>query len=290
MAKDLNERTYESGFIASIASSPQIRLKNAPCHLTGIDEEKYGYDVELNLEKPGIPIFLQFKVPKKIKQRKVHEITNSFGPDASCIRFCMPIRANKKFRQHYKLIETESDNAPCLVFYSTPKYSTSDEHDNAFANRSVHQLSVYFSPTEIGRIKSLNSCKIGYFTNSNNAVLCSYRKRLIVDTSIVRAHTFHQMIDSAHEKLCANDNSLGENIDIVFEHTLGRNAAVKTKKMMLPRAPSRGTMSFVVANYREVIVRRGESDYYPSKIRMLAKAAREKMGARLFILYSGVAT
>ena len=282
MTKKLDETTYLIGFTTSVDNSPLVHINQAPHHLTSIEEGREGYDMEINLDKPGIPIFLQFKIPNKKTKPKLTKITNVLGEDASCIELFMPIRKNDDYSQHHKLIELEKIKAPCIVRYSSPEYSTYEDHNNAFMNRSVHQKSVYFSPVEIGRIESIPSCGIGYLTKSGGAVVYPSIKE-------INAYTFNEVIGYAGKTMNANRKTLSDALDDVINVATDIFQIPKKfilSKPRLPRSPKDGTLSFMVQTSNEIEIDMNHQLYYRYKINIMAAIARTHMNASLLILNS----
>ena len=282
MTEDLNERTYEADFGTCLDRCPLVDLEET-YYTKPLEEKKYGYDARFDLKKPGIPIFIQFKVPNKVSPQKACEIANRFKASASSVNLCMPLNPVDGFRQHHNLIRTENRESPCLTLYSTPKYSTQNEHRVVFKNRSVHQHSVYFVPTEIGKIGSVSSCNIGYSTISKNAVLYSHRERVIVDSKDVKAYEFPDMISLAVKKLQIHNVSFERNIDEVYNQKIGKNVPVQITRLKPPKIPPEGTLGYIIAHTESVNIDRDQQGYYSAKINMLAKKARDEMEAKLFL-------
>lgn len=282
MTEYLNERTYEANFETCLDNSPIVDLQQT-YYTTPQEEKKYGYDVRFDLKMPGIPIYIQFKVPNEVSPQKTHEIANHFGQNALSVNLCMPVNPDDGFRQHRNLIRTDRKNKSCLTLYSTPNYCTLDEHNKVFANRAVHQRSVYFLPKKIGKIGSVNSCNVGYFTKSDNAVLYSHKNRMIVDTKDVNAYTFLDVIGLADKKLQMHNNSLQENLDKVYDQKIGKNIPVTKKEIRWPDGPSAGTLNLMIARNEYISIDRSQPGYYAAKITMLAEKARDEMGAGLFL-------
>ena len=282
MSEYLNERTYEANFETCLDNSPLVDLQQT-YYTTPQEENKRGYDAMFDLNRPGIPIFIQFKIPDEVSPQKAREIANHFGAGALNLGLSMPLNPDFGFRQHRKLRRNDRKRRPCLTLYSTPKYSTQNEHRRAYESRSVHQQSVYFLPKEIGKVKSVNSCKIGYFTGSNNAALYSHKERAIVKTKSVKAYTFLDVIGLAVKKLQMHNYSLQENIDEVYNDKIGKNVSVTKKVFRFPSGPSEGTLGFMVTHEEYENINRNQQGYYAAKIDMLARMTHDKMGTRLFL-------
>ena len=282
MTKDLNEGTYGANFETCIDNCVLVDLKQA-YRTTSKEEKKCGYDGIFDLKRPGIPIFIQFKIPDEVSSQKAHEIAKHFGREAYNVNLCMPLNPDDGFRQHHNLIRTDRKNKPCLTLYSTPNYSTLGEHYKVYENRSVHIESVYFVPTEIEKIGSVSSCKVGYFTKLDNAVLYSHKNSVIVESKGVNAYEFSDVIDLAIKKLEMHNYALQENIDVVYNQAIGKNIPVTKKERRLPDATPPGTVGFMLMREEYVNVNRNQKGYYTAKINMLTEKARDEMGARLFL-------
>lgn len=286
MARDLNEDNYKTGFINGLDVSSLVEIKNTPYLITAISEKTRGYDAVINLKRPGILMFLQFKVPDNIADVKAKQISSALGEDVSCIEYCMPIRAKDNFQQHQNLLHTEQIYMPCLTFYASPMFNTYHAYDTANTKKCVHEKSVYFSPVEIGAIPSANSCKIGYLTESGDAILYAHANRTIAHARKVKAYTFSDVASSAYKRLHQSENNLHYNIDEVYDHiikgVLGPDHALAIEEEDLPRRSSSGHLNYLMTQQTKYTKIDKNSAHYDIKVSILMSVA-EFMGATLFI-------
>lgn len=288
MKKDLPEETYRSGFISNLDGPLLMDIQNVPYVITAVGEKTGGYDAVINLKKPGILMFLQFKIPDNMASVKSKQISNSLGEDVSCIDYCISIKAKDEFRQHRNLLYTELAFMPCLSYYASPTFNTCYEYGIERMKRSICNKSVYFSPVEIGAIPAVSSCKIGYPTTTGDAVLYTHANRSITHAWKVHAYTFDDVVSAAYEKLDESRNSLHQNIDDVYEHViygiLGSDHALAIREEGLPQRLPDDQLKYFLARQSKYTKGDKNGRHYDIKIKILMSVA-ELMDATLFIMH-----
>ena len=287
MTEYLNKETYETGFIDSLDGLVMTDIRNVSYLITAISEKTGGYDALINLNKPGMLMFLQFKVPKKISSVKARQISEALKEDISCVKYHMKINTKDEFRKHKDLLHTELEFIPCVSFYVCPLFNTYHEYNIEYGDRCVHEKAVYFSPIEIGTIPSANSCRIGYSTETGDAILYTHDGGFISHTRKVHACTFDDVFSSAYDRLHENGHDLHKNIDDVYEHVvhgiLGPSHALALKEEDFPQRPLGDELYFLA---RQSKYKKGDKvgRHYDMKIRILMSVA-EYMGATLFVMH-----
>ena len=99
----------------------------------------------MKLNRPGVPLFLQFKLCDWMTRRSCREAREA-GFDVPCYR--MHLRSARFSRQHEMLLDLEARNQE--VFYTAPKFHQPDELSHAFLQHSVCARSVWIRPNDIG--------------------------------------------------------------------------------------------------------------------------------------------
>ncbi len=109
-------------------------------------EGQLGYDVRL--DKPGYPIFLQFKLSHYMKRANAREISqyNLFPEGTRFYRMYLRPRAvSKQHQRLFALGEREH-----YVYYASPAFHEQFELNNAYLNHEVRTRSVFIRPRWIG--------------------------------------------------------------------------------------------------------------------------------------------
>jgi hypothetical protein len=133
-----------------------------------------GYDVQIPFA--GVPLFLQFKLSDCMVRRTAFEVQQGlFMPPF----FRMHLRPMKHSQQHRLLLDLECKGR--LVFYAAPHFHKPGELNDAYLNSEVINRSVFFKPSQIGRLPDDNHHHVS-FKAGKPAYLCS-EPRLIQEES-----------------------------------------------------------------------------------------------------------
>ncbi len=104
-----------------------------------------GYDVRLN--RPGVPLFLQFKLSERMSSRGCRE-HKSGVISTPCYR--MSLRPSRHSDQHALLLDLERKRNE--VYYSAPAFHEPHELDAAYSTKQVRQRSIWIRPQTIGQL------------------------------------------------------------------------------------------------------------------------------------------
>jgi len=129
MTPDISEFTY--GFALTNELVGWMALSSVPIFPSLIEEGKAsgGYDVKL--DRPGVPLFLQFKRPHVMKRRSSNEIKNlGLTLEVPFHRFAITER--KRSLQHTSLVTL--DNGINEVYYVAPIFHTLDVINEAWSS------------------------------------------------------------------------------------------------------------------------------------------------------------
>ena len=121
-------------------------LSAAPVFPSLIEEGGAGGGYDLKLEKPGLPLFIQFKRSECIMLPSGREIKAGAVLGTPYYRF--PVTASHESEQHKMLIDW--DVAPNEVFYAAPMFHTKAEFDQAYLAGEIRQRSFFVRPRTIG--------------------------------------------------------------------------------------------------------------------------------------------
>jgi hypothetical protein len=109
----------------------------------------FGYDVVL--QRPGVPLFLQFKLIEQMVRGNANEAKRGhFSPPF----YRMHLRSRKISDQHQSLISLEQSGND--VFYVAPRFHTTSGLNSAYAIHQVWNRSFRIRPFEIGPLPDDN--------------------------------------------------------------------------------------------------------------------------------------
>ena len=304
MPRIVNEATYQADFLASLKASKIVNVNHEVAVLDTRNEGKVGYDVQIDFDKVGIPVFLQFKAAEETTQERKSSIHKELNMDTSKLMHRMVLRQNNNFLQHRNLMNIDTKKLPSVVYYSTPNYETEDEYRSAARENYMQYKSTFLSPREIGTIPTNSAHEINYFLNQKEALV--YPKNSNNKYKIVNTYTFDDMINSINRKLNRHNKHLGINIDKILKRTLKERYEKEMKKLKesiivdhinkrLDHLPSprktpfqyRGATDethYSTFSFNEDILRDGYvSNLY--KLNYLQKFSRANMGSEIVIFY-----
>jgi hypothetical protein len=138
-------------------------LTAAPVFPSLIDEGQPGVGYDLKLNKPGTPLFLQFKL--------VHQMVRGNAKEAKKGHFKEPfyrmhLRSSSISDQHASLLSLEQ--AGNDVFYSAPAFHTVTALDSAYTERKVWNRSFRIRPTQIGPLPDDKQHHVTFQTATGN--------------------------------------------------------------------------------------------------------------------------
>jgi len=117
----------------------------APVFPSLFEEGQIGGGWDVRLDRPGLPLFLQFKLCHQMIRRNCREVTQgSFN--VPCYR--MHLRSARSSRQHEMLLDLEWKGQE--VYYVAPEFHLAEELNDAFLQRLVCERSIWIRPSEIG--------------------------------------------------------------------------------------------------------------------------------------------
>lgn len=118
-----------------------------PTFPTQRQERRGGYD--LRLDRPGMPIFLQFKLCHGMTRRSAREYVYHGLPLA--IPFLrMSLMPSRLSPQHGLLLELESRGE--VVLYAAPRFFRDDDFAAYYGNRVILSHSAFIQPSAIGAL------------------------------------------------------------------------------------------------------------------------------------------
>jgi hypothetical protein len=139
-----SEFSYGFAVTENLVTNPASRISVAPVFPSLIEENQVGFDVML--QRPGKPLFLQFKLAHQMTARAFEVKAGHFGAPF----FRMYLRCNRESNQHANLLALEASGEE--VLYVAPKFHTVEQLNEAYQLRRVWERSLQLAPSAIGAL------------------------------------------------------------------------------------------------------------------------------------------
>lgn len=142
---EFSEFSYGYCVVEDLIIGKSTGLTGAPIFPSLVQEGQKGYGYDVRLNRPGIPLFLQFKLLELLKRKSAKEAkAGDFVPPFYRIH----LRSRKISDQHQSLLELEQSGNE--VYYVAPAFHRTADLDDAYGNRSVWDQSIRIRPSQIG--------------------------------------------------------------------------------------------------------------------------------------------
>lgn len=138
---------FSYGFAVTNEFAGLLNLSVAPIFPSLLEEGKAGGGYDVKFDKPGLPLFLQFKR----SERMVLQTAREYGLRGCSIvlpyhRF--PITPSSKSRQHQMLLNL--DTPKNRVYYVAPRFHRVEHLNDAWQAQEVVARSLFLRPRSIG--------------------------------------------------------------------------------------------------------------------------------------------
>ncbi len=144
MRPNISEFSYGFAITTELVQAPG-GVTAAPVFPSLIEEGQQGGGWDVRLDRPGVPLFLQFKLCDQMTRRTCREAREA-GFNVPCYR--MHLRSARTSRQHEMLLDLEA--AGQEVYYSAPMFHQPEELNAAFFGAAVCARSIWIRPSDIG--------------------------------------------------------------------------------------------------------------------------------------------
>lgn len=171
MRPTISEFSYGFALTRELLLGPGVEVTAAPVFPTTIAEGQEGGGWDVRLDRPGVPLFLQFKLCDRMVSSHCREARDA-GFTVPCYR--MYIRSSRVSRQHRMLLALE--HAGQEVYYSAPRFHRIEELNDAFARNEVRIRSVWIRPSEIGELDDDDEHHVSFGTQGSSLVVLSEPK------------------------------------------------------------------------------------------------------------------
>jgi hypothetical protein len=175
MTPDISEFSY--GFALTNELVGWMALSAVPIFPSLIEEGKAsgGYDVKL--DRPGVPLYIQFKRSNVMTRRSADEIKNHALPlNIPFHRFYITER--NRSLQHASLMAL--DDGVNEVYYAAPRFHTLAGINSAWASKMVMQRSIFIRPSQIGPINDDLQHRVSF--DDNVTYFCSEPKAIFASS------------------------------------------------------------------------------------------------------------
>ena len=145
MNPDISEFSYGFALTDELIHWLGTSITAAPVFPSLYREGQAGGGQAVMLQRPGIPLFLQFKLSHCMVRNSASEAKDGyFAPPF----YRMHIRPTRHSDQHEMLLELEADGNE--VYYSAPAFHTPDHLNDAYLTHQVRSRSLWLRPSVIG--------------------------------------------------------------------------------------------------------------------------------------------
>ena len=145
MKPDISEFSYGFALTNELILPPGFPIVAAPVFPSLYQEGKAGGGWDVRLDRPGVPLFLQFKLSDCLQQRHSKEAAT-----LGCPYYRMHLRPSRHSDQHALLLGLENSGEE--VYYVAPSFHTVAELNEAYRTRTVGARSRWFPPSCIGAL------------------------------------------------------------------------------------------------------------------------------------------
>jgi hypothetical protein len=232
MQPEISEFSY--GFALTNELVGWAELSAAPVFPSLIEEGRAGGGYDVKLDRPGAPLYLQFKRSEYMSRRSAKEFRSvrDQGALISVPFYRFAITEAAKSDQHELLLAL--DHSPNHVFYVAPRFHRISEINRAWNASRVADRSVFVSPAEIG---SLDDERHTVAFDQNGSWICS-------DPRQIETLSSRQVLEKLQASLRADPRPLGERLPSLVGELLdaerrGREQIVEKRRQAEREAEAR---------------------------------------------------
>jgi hypothetical protein len=147
MKPDISEFSYGYALTDELIHWHGTNITASPVFPSLYQEGQTGGGYDVMLQRPGIPLFLQFKLSNYMVRNSAYEVkighfTKPF--------YRFHIRPSRHSAQHEMLLDLEADGNE--VYYSAPAFHTPEGLNDAYLNHQVRSQSLWLKPSVIGQL------------------------------------------------------------------------------------------------------------------------------------------
>jgi hypothetical protein len=245
MRPNISEFSYGFALTNELIQSPGS-LSAAPVFPSLFDEGQPGGGWDVRLDRPGVPLFLQFKLSEYMARRNCREVRDG-NFSVPCYR--MHLRRPPS-RQHEMLIDLETAGAE--VYYAAPAFHQPDELNAAFLDRTVRDRSIWVRPSQIGHLPDNREHHVSFQHPGPWAFFSKPREiEGSKDFEQVATRLQHELRQRGDRDLRTELSSLAESLDAIAEK---RPDIVSTEKERTRQVLGETSPLRKVAHYASVFL------------------------------------
>jgi len=147
MKPQISEFSYGYALTDELIHWHGTNLTAAPIFPSLYQEGQVGGGYDLMLQRPGLPLFLQFKLADCMVLRSAKEVKDHIF---QVPYYRMHLRPTRHSSQHEMLLSLE--NRGNEVYYSAPAFHTNNDLNNAYFSHQILNRSLWLRPSQIGPI------------------------------------------------------------------------------------------------------------------------------------------
>ena len=145
MKPDISEFSYGYAITDELINWYGTSLTAAPVFPSLYREGQQGGGYDVMLQRPGLPLFLQFKLSDCMVRNSAQEVKDGIFTTPF---YRMHIRPTRHSEQHQMLLDLENDGNE--VYYSAPAFHTPGQLNDAYLTHHVGDRSLWLRPSLIG--------------------------------------------------------------------------------------------------------------------------------------------
>ncbi len=172
MKPNISETSYGYALTDELIHRQNIPINAAPIFPTLYQEGQAGGGYDLLLDRPGLPLFLQFKLSDYLSRANALEMHIFNNP-----YYRIYITKRNHSNQHQMLYELELNNELNEVFYTAPLFHEPEELNHAYLNGNVSNRSLWIKPSDIGLLVDDDQHYV-VFDSPTNWYMCSEPKKM----------------------------------------------------------------------------------------------------------------
>ncbi|MEK7949541.1 hypothetical protein [Luteolibacter soli] len=173
MKPDISEFSYGFALTDELIHWHGLNLTAAPVFPSLFQEGQPGGGYDVRLDRPGMPLFIQFKLSHKMKRRSAVEAKRGL---LKVPFYRMHLRPARHSSQHEMLIDLEQLGQE--VYYSAPAFHTPQELNEAYLKHEVKIKSLWIKPSVIGALPDDGEHHVAFRLDAPPPHICSEPRRL----------------------------------------------------------------------------------------------------------------
>ncbi len=172
MQPNISEFSYGYAITEELIRWHGTKLTAAPVFPSLYQEGQPGGGYDVMLQRPGLPLFLQFKLSHCMLRSNAREVQDG---KFTIPYYRMPIRSARHSQQHEMLLDLEHEGNE--VYYSAPAFHEPWELNEAYHEHDVKLRSIWLRPSWVGMLPDNEDHYIA-FQHSGMKYFCSKSRQL----------------------------------------------------------------------------------------------------------------